>query len=66
MFPAANEDHIAIDRLSRIPPGPFKEMKIPNNPRISIGSNEYPRVLITPYNGTISFYLKLEVPGTSN
>lgn len=56
MFPAANEDHIAIDKLIKIPPGPFKEMKTPNKPKISIGSNEYPKVLITLYNGTISFY----------
>ena len=54
MFPAANEDHIAIDKLNKIPPGPFKDMNTPNNPNINIGSNEYPNVLITPYNGTIS------------
>lgn len=34
---AASDAHPETARLKRMPPVPFKEEKIPKNPRISIG-----------------------------
>jgi hypothetical protein len=38
-----------------MPPDPLRLTNIPKNPKINIGKREYPKVLITPYSGTISF-----------
>lgn len=67
MFPAESEDQNAIIKLKKIPKVPFISNTIPTTPKISIGSKEYPRVLITLYNGIMSalnydrFYLIHEV-----
>jgi hypothetical protein len=40
VFPAASDDQNAIERLIKIPKFPFKEKKIPRNPKANIGKRE--------------------------
>jgi hypothetical protein len=47
VFPADNDAQKAIDKDNKIPIVPLREKNMPKKPSISIGNNEYPRVLIT-------------------